>query len=123
MEKKARLIEVRTIEGKPIFSFYVTDKEVAPDKNSSSGQKQETKGEKNQNNHQQNNDSLMSDAQKRYLFRILADQGKEGDDALEHLKNLFQVELLKDVTKSEASRMIERLLEGAKGGDGNGIPF
>ncbi len=64
----------------------------------------------------------MTDAQKRYLFRILADQDIEGDDASEHLKNLFQVESLKEVTKQEASRAIEQLLEKSKGGKGNGSP-
>ena len=68
---------------------------------------------------------MMTDAQKRYLFRILADRGCEGDQAHAHLKKLFGVELLKDVTKLEASRGIEKLLEQAqtaiteKGGNRN----
>ena|SRR5260221_4973678 len=65
----------------------------------------------------------MTDAQKRYLFRILAEQGLEGDAASEHLKNLLQVNTLKEVTKQEASRAIERLLEKSKGGKGNGSPI
>ena len=65
----------------------------------------------------------MTDPQKRFLFRILADQGMEGDKAHEYLRKLFQVEILKDVTKFEASRMIEQLLAEAKGGDENGSPF
>jgi hypothetical protein len=64
----------------------------------------------------------MSDAQKRYLFRLLAEQGFEGDQASDHLKNLFRVDALKEVTKQEASRAIEQLLERSKGGKGNGSP-
>ena len=45
----------------------------------------------------------ISDAQKRYLFRILADQGLEGDDALSHIKERLGVENLSNVTKREAS--------------------
>lgn len=119
MEKKARYIELRTTEGKPIVSFYLFEKEVALDDKSdaSSGKKQETRKEKDQQGNNQNNDALMTDAQKRYLFRILAEQGIEGDKAHERLKKLFDVDALKDITKFEASRMIERLLEETKGGD------
>ena len=122
MDKAVRLIEVievRTLEVKPLLSLTVSDKEVVlrdlRDKNSNQGA--DTKGERNQTGSQQNNDSPMTDAQKRYLFRILADQGTEGDKAHEYLKKLFQVEALKDVTKFEASRMIERLLSETKGGE------
>ena len=122
MDKAVRLIEVievRTLDGKPLLSLTVSDKEVVlrdlRDKNSNQGA--DTKGERNQTGSQQNNDSPMTDAQKRYLFRILADQGTEGDKANEYLRKLFQVEALKDVTKFEASRMIERLLSETKGGE------
>ena len=63
-----------------------------------------------------NQQSMMTDSQKRLLFRLLADQGLEGDKAHEHLKKQFQVTTLKEVTKQEASREIEKLLENAKGG-------
>ena len=122
MDKAVRLIEVieiKTLDGKPLLSLTVSDKEVVlrdlRDKNSNQGA--DTKGERNQTGSQQNNDSPMTDAQKRYLFRILADQSIEGDKAHEYLKKLFQVEALKDVTKFEASRMIERLLSETKGGE------
>ena len=43
MEKKARYIELRTTEGKPIVSFYLFEKEVSIEDKSdaSSGNKQE----------------------------------------------------------------------------------
>ncbi len=122
MDKAVRMIkmiEIKTLDGKPILSLTVSDKEVVlrdlRDKNANHGT--DTKGERNQTSGQQNNDSPMTDAQKRYLFRILADQNIEGDKAHEYLKKLFQVEALKDVTKFEASRMIERLLSETKGGE------
>ncbi|MFH1648468.1 MAG: hypothetical protein ABIA11_01890 [Patescibacteria group bacterium] len=116
MEKKARCIEVRTNDGKVILSFYLYDKEIE-DNPKASVEKQEVKKEKSQSSNPQTDEPLMTDAQKRYLFRILADQGLEGDIAHEKLKGLFQVESLKEVTKFEASRMIERLLEENKGGE------
>ena len=60
--------------------------------------------------------ALMTDAQKRYLFRLLAEQGIEGDKAYDHLKKLFHMELLQEVTKQEASKAIENLLEGTQKG-------
>ena len=65
----------------------------------------------------------MTDAQKRYLFRLLAGQGFEEDKAHERLKELLHVDSLKEVTKSEASKMIERLLEESKGGEDDRPPF
>ena len=64
----------------------------------------------------------MTDAQKRYLFRILAERGIEGDQAYNRLKEIFQVDALKEITKMEASRAIERLLSEGKGAS-DGIPF
>lgn len=58
----------------------------------------------------------MTEAQKRFMFRILAEGGIERDQAHEKLKTFFQVRSLKDVSKQEASQGIERLLEEAKGG-------
>ncbi len=54
----------------------------------------------------------MSEAQRRYLFRILAGQGVAGDVAHEYLKELFAVESLTDVGKNDATAMIDRLLNG-----------
>jgi hypothetical protein len=115
MEKKAKCIEVRTSDGKTIFSLYLYEKEAAlEDDPKAPVNQQDPKKEKG--NDPPNDEPKMTDAQKRFLFRILADQGTEGDKAHEKLKELFQVESLKDVSKLEASRMIERLLAENKGG-------
>ena len=106
MDKNARCIEVRTADGTLILSVYLVEKQgVTTGKNQKSGQ------QNNPENARSPNDDGMTDAQKRYLFRILAEQGTEGDDAHEYLKELFKVESLNEVTKFEASRMIEQLLE------------
>ncbi|MFQ5962673.1 MAG: hypothetical protein ACE5KZ_00130 [Candidatus Scalinduaceae bacterium] len=124
MLKKVRCAEFRTGSGNLIFSVDIFDKEVVQENesNASTGHKQEVREKKGQNNNQNNGD-LMTDAQKRYLFRLLADQGFEEDKAHDRLKELLHVDSLKEVTKSEASKMIERLLEESKGGEDDRPPF
>ena len=58
----------------------------------------------------------MSEAQRRYLFRILAGQGYQREAAEEHLKDLLQVEKLSVVTKVQAMKMIDELLNPAPAG-------
>jgi hypothetical protein len=112
MGRTVKCLELRTAEGKLIVSLYLVEKEMDPEgKSKSPGTRSpETRTEKSQGNGSQNGE-LMSEAQRRYLFRILAEQGVEGDAAFEKLKSLFDVSVLKDVTKRDASKMIERLLE------------
>lgn len=62
----------------------------------------------------------MTDAQKRYLFRLLAANGIEKDAAYAELKKCFGVDSLQNVTKLEASREIEKRLAAQKGGGANG---
>ena len=106
MAKQVTCIEVKTADGKHIFSLYLHEKEVTQDT---------AQGDRNtQAAGNTSNGDPMTDAQKRYLFRILAEQGYEGDKAHQHLKSLFGVENLQEVSKQEASRMIESLLEKAE---------
>ena len=62
----------------------------------------------------------MSEAQRRYLFRIMAGQGLHKEGAEEHLKDLFQVDSLSAVTKIAATKMIDDLLKAAAPGNGGG---
>jgi hypothetical protein len=65
----------------------------------------------------------MSEAQRRYLFRILAGQGYQKEAAEERLKDLFHVSALSEITKLAATKMIDGLLNPsspATGGGGNG---
>jgi hypothetical protein len=116
METKERLIEVRTADGKPILNLRLIDREVIPDNRQDvpSAQNTPAKDRTSQPGSTSTNESSMTDAQKRYLFRILAEKGMEADKAHQHLKELFGVDSLQEVTKAEASRMIERLLEEAE---------
>lgn len=54
----------------------------------------------------------MSEAQRRYLFRLLASQGFEGPKAHDALKERFAVKSLADISKADATSMIDRLLSG-----------
>jgi hypothetical protein len=59
----------------------------------------------------------MSEAQRRYLFRLLAGQGMTGEAAHDALKENFGVDSLSKVTKAEATHEIDRLLREAEGAD------
>ena len=116
METKVRRIEFRTAKGKPILSLELIDCEVVlhDSLEAASVQSRYVKEKTNQIGSQLSNESPITDAQKRYLFRILAEQGLEADKARQHLKDLFGVDSLQEVSKLEASRMIENLLEEAE---------
>ena len=141
MQEHGRYIELRTNDGKPICSFYLFEREIGSDNvekkpdaastqhhipkngtgNGHGNGQSKVQTDRPPLSSQQtqslpNQQSMMSDSQKRLLFRLLADQGLEGDKAHEHLKKQFQVATLKEVSKHEASREIEKLLENAKGG-------
>lgn len=68
------------------------------------------------------NSLKMTEAQTRFLFRLLAQQGIETEDALSLLLEEFGVESLSQVERSEASRKIEELL-GKKEEGGNDGSF
>ena len=53
----------------------------------------------------------MSENQRRYLFRILAGWGFSGDRANEYLKDKLGFESLQGLTKLEATKLIDRLLQ------------
>ena len=54
---------------------------------------------------------LMTEAQRRYLFRLLAGQGLDNEAAHEHLLERFRVDSLAKVTKAAATRLIDAILE------------
>ena len=147
MKKTTKLIEVETPKGEALFQLRIVESVLsegeapanqppaaspAPSKPpmSTGGNGTRPKAdppltEKPQNgNGKQTAEEMMTDPQKKYLFRIMAERGKTGDEAHDHLKGLFKVKTLKDVTKLEASQMIETLLsfspaQGNGGGDGS----
>lgn len=58
----------------------------------------------------------MTDAQRRYLFRILAGRGLPSERAHAHLKDFFAVDSLDQVTKLQATRGIDELLKESSDG-------
>ncbi len=63
----------------------------------------------------------MSEAQRRYLFRIMAGQGYQREAAEERLKDIFEVSALAEITKVAATKMIDQLVNPApERGGGNG---
>ena len=67
-----------------------------------------------------NGNESMTEAQRRYLFRILSGQGYQREAAEEHLKDLFEDERLTAVTKVAATKMIDELLNAAPGNGTSG---
>jgi hypothetical protein len=122
MDKQSECIKVKARDGKVLLSIY-PGKDVliegGPQNGANQGKeaKDNKGGNGNGNSRQNGNGDSMTFPQKKFLFRLLAGQGIEGDKAQERLKELFKVDHLKDVGKMEASRMIERLLKESKGGD------
>jgi hypothetical protein len=137
-EKDYRVLEVRTGSGQLLFSLWLIAKEQAspepPKEEKSPGKEARTEekatkekggdGKKDERKKDTpspgSNESMMTESQKRYLFRILAEQGFEPEAAHEELKKSFQVDHLKKVSKLEASREIDRRLEGLKEGGAHG---
>ena len=102
MERKEKIIEVRTADGKTIFSISIVE-------NTADESKQESTDDGNGKS--QRKEEFMTDAQKRFLFRLLSEQGLEEKEAHEALKKRFNVTTLKKATKFEASQAIEAILE------------
>ena len=129
MDKQGRYLKVKTQDGRVLMSLFLNLGQGIVLEGQLDDRKQEAPrngGNGNGNGHAVCNGELMTYPQKRFLWRILSQQGIEGNKVQEHLLKLFQVETLKEVTKVEASRMIERLLKEAKvpeGGEAGGIPF
>ena len=127
MEKKITCLELRSSSGELLFTVQLYEKDA--EKNESTVPRQDN-GRDNGNGNQKGNgqekprssDAMMTDAQKRYIFRLLAEQGYEGDQAYAHLKQDFHIASLSQVTKQEAGNIIERLLGSTKGGKRNGSP-
>jgi hypothetical protein len=130
MEKRGSFVNVKTKDGRVLLSLFPAKDIILEGRLDNVLQRTESGEKKGGNGNGGNggnggsvNGELMTYPQKRYLFRILAQQGVEGNKVQEHLLKLFQADSMKDVTKQEASRMIERLLKEAEGGENGGIPF
>jgi len=61
---------------------------------------------------------FMTERQRSYLFRLLAEKGLDGDVAHKGLKKAFKVTALKEVGRLQAKEMIEKLLKRVGSNDG-----
>jgi len=59
-------------------------------------------------------ESRMTEPQKRYLFRLLAQQGLDAKAAEGHLLQAFRVTSLREVSLPDASQLIEQLITTLK---------
>lgn len=111
-----KCFEVYTPDGSLVCRLYFTEREMPGETRRPSAEepisaKGDTKGPAD--------GESMTSPQKRLLFRLMATRGKEGETAHEELKKKFRVKSLQEVSKREASRMIEQLME-TQGGNGHG---
>ena len=67
-------------------------------------------------------DGLMTEAQRRYLFRLLAGMGYQGKAAEDYLHAELEVRNLTQLTRTEASGLIDQLLQSSPQGEGGGAP-
>jgi hypothetical protein len=105
--------DVRSPEGTLMFSVHLMDESTAIKNGQapSAQSNQSSAGESPKRSDAQRDSGAMTQSQERYLFRILADRGVEGDAAHEELIDRFGVQSLATVSKEEASSMIKRLLQ------------
>jgi hypothetical protein len=118
MPTTPKRIEVRSPDGSLMFTLRIIDETQGTGNKTQhsanrTGRPASSQKSQSHNGNGEKDGDAITDAQKRYLFRILADQGMEGDDALAHLKERLGVEDLNNVTKREASSLIEELLGSA----------
>ena len=113
-KQTVRLIEIKSREGialLPPFYLYSTELQVGENISVPTGP---NTAEKTSGNDTGKEDAPMSDAQKRYLYRLLSDHGYEGETATQEIFKRLGVTSLKEVTKQDASALIDRLVEGVK---------
>ncbi len=108
--KNTRYLDICTVDGTVIFTLCLTERE-EHEPSPAVRQQPPVNGEEKETPF-----DPMTEPQRRKLFRMLAEQGIEGDKAHAELMKRFQVSDLNEVSKQEASRMIERLIEETKGG-------
>lgn len=113
MSQMAKCIELRTPDGKLLADLRIYDVSVVEKENGKGAPKPDAA-----RNGANGNGDLMTEAQQRKLFRVLAERGITGEAAYSKLKDLFRVNAIKEVTKRDASTMIDQLLKEA----GNGQP-
>ena len=65
-------------------------------------------------------DGPMSEAQRRYLFRLLAGQGYQGAAAEDYLRERLGVQQISRASRQDASTLIDELVQSSAPGNGGG---
>jgi hypothetical protein len=112
-ETRAKARALRDAVNVGVISFEEMDGEDSLSNGSDLGSGARTAPRQSQGN---GTDALMTDAQRRYLFRILAGRRMPSQQAHEYLKEFFAVESLDEVTKLQATQGIDELLKGSSDG-------
>lgn len=108
--QQAKSIEVYTPNGILLFRAVLTDIAISLGSKDESQIQHSSKPEGRGNG--RSNGEAVTDPQKRLLFRLIATNYQlAGDQVVEKFKELFGVKTIKEVSKFDASKMIERLLE------------
>jgi hypothetical protein len=106
-------LTVTTPEGQPLCTLLLT-RERTEHETRTSGPAPVTAAHPNGSKSSSAEDPRMTEPQKRYLFRLLAQQGMDGKAAEGHLKATFQVATLREVSRTTASQLIEQLIASQK---------
>lgn len=118
MATTVRYLELLGINGEVFLRFRIREEEISG--NGHNGNQPKGQPENGTNKTHSSNGEPMTEPQKKYLFRLYAEEGIEGDEAYDKIKKLFGVENLGEITKIDASKAIDRLVKASKGGNGNG---
>lgn len=89
----------------------MTEETAGPDSSTDGGGNGNGRGQSSQSGSSYRN-APMTDAQRRYLFRLLAERGVGADEARERLHEALGVESLAQATKYGASNLIDQIQRG-----------
>jgi len=117
--QSAKCIEVYSPGGVLLFRAYLSEKEFPDRSKVDADPKPESSSTPRI---EPANGEPMSNAQRRFLFRLYALKGVEGERAEADLKRELKVGSLKDITKRDASKIIDRMVT-ERGGNGHGSPL
>ncbi len=106
---------VTTLDGQPVFTLLITREHMDTQKSAPApAPSAPVTTRPNGPAAGGNGEARMTEPQKRYLFRLLAQQGVDGKSAEAHLKQVFQVTTLREVSKIAASQLIEQMVADQK---------
>ncbi len=117
----AKCFELYTPDGSLICRLYYTEQPLPVEQKKEETAPPAEPSGTNHNGKGKTNGELMTSPQMRKLFRLMAAKGAEGEKAHEELKKLFQVDSLKEVSKLDASKMIDQLITEGRNGNGSSL--